>query len=53
MKLRAILRQRWQVSSPWDRVRLVGIVVLMSPVILAVYLGMWADGYLDKRNDRG
>lgn len=49
MKLREILREMWVGSRPWDKVRLVCIVIVLSPAILGIYLGMWADGYLEKR----
>jgi len=50
--LKSFLKLKWDESTFWGKIRLIGIVVLLSPVILAAYLGMWADGWLDKRIDR-
>lgn len=42
-----IYRQRVQGESLWFRTKFWALMVLASPILLALYLGAWAEGWVE------
>lgn len=45
------MREMSKGSSVGTQIRFWSIAVVLSPIILAIYLGLWAEGYLEKNDD--
>lgn len=51
MTLWQLLRGSSKGAPFWTQVRFWSFAVVLSPIIIGVYLGLWYDGYLEEHID--